>query len=109
MITCLIHYEIEPTQKEAFERYAKVWGQVIPRCGGDLIGYFSPHEGTTTEAYALINLPSLAAYEAYRAHLRDDKEGMDNFRFAQRERFIRREDRQFYTLCSGPHGPLLRT
>lgn len=109
MITCFIRYEIEPTRKAEFERYAKVWGQVIPRCGGDLIGYFAPHEGTTTTAYAVFNIESLAAYEAYRAHLREDKEGMENFQFAQRERFIRREDRQFYTLCSAPHGPRLKT
>lgn len=95
MITCFIRYEIEPTAHEAFARYARGWSEVIPRCGGDLVGYFAPHEGSATTAYALINFESLAAYETYRARLRQDEEGMANFRFAQAERFIRAEERLF--------------
>ena len=51
MITCFIRYEIDPFKKEAFATYARNWGQVIPRCGADLIGYFGPHEGSATAAY----------------------------------------------------------
>ena len=69
MITCFIKYEIDPFKKEAFETYARNWGQAIPRCGADLIGYFAPHEGSATTAYGLYTLPSLAAYEAYKQRL----------------------------------------
>ncbi|MGD9816464.1 MAG: NIPSNAP family protein [Hyphomonadaceae bacterium] len=106
MLTCCIRYEIDPFRKAEFERYARNWGQAIPRCGGDLIGYFAPHEGSATTAYALYNIESLAAYEAYRARLAADPIGRENYAFAQRERFILREDRIFLKLASAPHAPL---
>ena len=83
MITCFIRYEIEPHGRDAFDHYARVWGQAIPRCGADLIGYFAPHEGSATIAYGVYSIESLAAYEAYRARLRDDPLGRENFEFAQ--------------------------
>lgn len=104
MITCFIRYEIEPTQRQDFAHYARTWGQCIPRCGADLIGYFAPHEGSSTLAYGVYSLPSLAAYEAYRAKLAEDPLGQENYAFAQENRFIRREDRCFLTLASAPHG-----
>ncbi|MES1197377.1 MAG: NIPSNAP family protein [Pseudomonadota bacterium] len=108
MITCCIRYEIDPFQHEAFERYAQAWGQAIPRCGADLIGYFVPHEGSLTTAYALYNIESLAAYEAYRARLAADPIGRENYVFAKQQQFIRREDRIFLRLASAPHAPLVR-
>lgn len=95
MITCFIRYEIEPTAGEDFVRYARAWGETIPRCGADLLGYFGPHEGSATTAYGMYSLDSLAAYESYRARLREDPVGRENFAFAQDRRFIRREDRIF--------------
>ena len=95
MITCFIRYEIEPTAGDAFGEYARNWGVAIPRCGADLIGYFGPHEGSATTAYGVYSIADLAAYERYRARLRDDPIGRDNFAFAQRERFIRHEERIF--------------
>jgi len=109
MITCFIRYELEPHKSEAFDVYARNWGQAIPRCGADLIGYFAPHEGSATTAYGIYSIESLAAYEAYRARLRDDPLGRENFDFARRERFIRREDRIFLRLASAPHAPLSRS
>jgi hypothetical protein len=94
-ITCFIRYRIDPFQRERFERYAETWARVIPRCGGHLIGYFMPHEGTNDEAWGLIAFDSLASYEAYRQRLRDDPEGRANFEFAERERFILQERRSF--------------
>jgi hypothetical protein len=107
MITCFIRYQIDPFKKEAFEQYARQWGQAIPRCGADLIGYFAPHEGSTTTAYGIYTLPSLAAYEAYKARLADDPIGRENYAFAKREQFLHREDRLFLKLASGPHAPLV--
>lgn len=94
-ITCFIRYEIDPFQHEAFRAYAQRWLQIIPRCGGDLLGYFLPHEGTNDVAWGLISFESLAAYEAYRARLKADSEGQANFQSAQTQRFILREERTF--------------
>jgi|SRR5579872_7132828 len=94
-IVCFIRYEIDPVQKEAFREYAQNWLRIIPRCGGDLLGYFLPHEGTNYEAWGLVAFESLAAYEAYRARLRRDPEALDNFGLAQRKRFILKEERTF--------------
>ena len=101
MITCFIRYEIDPYRVDAFERYARAWGEAIPRCGADLIGYFAPHEGSATTAYGVYSLPDLAAYEQYRARLAADPQGQENYEFARAERFIRREDRLFLRLASG--------
>lgn len=107
MITCFIRYELEPFSQDAFAEYARNWGQAIPRCGADLIGYFGPHEGSLTTAYGVYNIPSLAAYEAYRARLKDDPIGKANYAFARKERFIRREDRMFLRCVSTPHAPII--
>src|SRR5438067_9947096 len=45
-ITCFIRYQIDPFQKDAFKQYAENWARIIPRCGGHLVGYFLPYEGT---------------------------------------------------------------
>jgi NIPSNAP len=94
-ITCFIRYEIDPFQKAAFKQYAENWGRIIPRCGGHLLGYFLPHEGSNYEAWGLISFDSLAAYESYRARLKLDAEGAQNFAWAQEKRFILREERSF--------------
>ncbi|WP_417672610.1 NIPSNAP family protein [Pseudodonghicola sp.] len=103
MLTCVIRYQIDPTKHDQFRQYARTWGQAIPRNGADLIGYFAPHEGSSTLAYGIYNIESLAAYEAYRARLAADPLGRENYLFAQKERFILREDRCFLKLASG--GP----
>ncbi len=95
MLTCFIRYELDPFKRAQFVDYARAWATIIPRCGGHLLGYFLPHEGTDFEAWGLIALPSLAAYEAYRQRLKADPDGQANFAFAQRERFILREHRSF--------------
>ena len=95
MLTCIIRYHIDPARKAAFEAYARTWGQVIPRCGADLIGYYAPHEGSTTLAYGIYNIESLAAYEAYRTRLAADPLGRENYDFAQAGKFLLREDRTF--------------
>ena len=94
-ITCFIRYQIDPFQRDAFKKYAENWGRIIPRCGGDLVGYFLPHEGTNDVAWGLIAFDSLASYETYRALLKSDPEARDNFNMAQTKRFILREERTF--------------
>lgn len=94
-LTCFIRYEIDPFKKDLFQTYAENWGRIIPRCGDHLVGYFLPSEGSNYEAWGLISFTSLAAYEAYRKQLREDAEGNANFAFAQKEKFILKEERRF--------------
>jgi hypothetical protein len=100
-ITCFIRYQIDPFQKDEFKEYAENWGKIIPRCGGHLIGYFLPHEGTNDVAWGLIAFESLAAYEAYRARLRSDAEAQANFSRAQARKLILREERSFVAIVDG--------
>ena len=101
-LTCFIRYRIDPFQRDAFAVYAAAWGRIIPRCGGDLVGYFLPHEGTNDVAWGLISFASLADYEAYRARLKADPEGRANFAFAQERRFVLQEERSFLENVEAP-------
>ena len=103
-VTVFIRYEIDPFQQDAFEDYARRWLEIIPRLGGDVVGYWMPHEGTNHIAYGLVSFESLAAYEAYRARLRADPEAAANFRDAQDRRFIQFEERAFLRPVRGA-GP----
>jgi hypothetical protein len=103
-VTCVIRYEIDPFQRDEFKAYAENWGRIIPRCGGHLIGYFLPHEGTNNVAWGLIAFDSLAAYEAYRARLKADEDGRANFNMAQERRFILKEERSFVEGVQGTLG-----
>ena len=100
-ITCFIRYQIDPFQRAEFQEYAETWGRIIPRCGGHLIGYFLPHEGTNDVAWGLIAFDSLAAYEAYRTRLRSDSEARENFVTAQSKQLILREERTFVEVVEG--------
>jgi hypothetical protein len=57
---CFIRYQIDPFQTESFRSYAETWGRIIPRCGGYLLGYFLPSEGTNDIAWGLIGFDTLA-------------------------------------------------
>ena len=104
MITCFIRYEIDPFQRDGFKKYAENWGRIIPRCGGHLVGYFLPHEGTNDVAWGLIAFDSLASYETYRARLQSDPEARENFAMAQTKRLILREERNFVEVVDGTFG-----
>jgi len=94
-VVCQIRYQIDPFKRAHFEEYARNWLTIIPACGGQLLGYFMPHEGTNDVAFAMIGFESLAAYETYRARLRSDDKSIANFSFAEREKLILREERVF--------------
>src|SRR5271163_4397885 len=100
-ITCVIRYQIDPFQRDGFKKYAENWGRIIPRCGGHLVGYFLPHEGTNDVAWGIIAFESLAAYETYRGRLRADEEARRNFDVARAGRFILREERTFVEVVAG--------
>jgi hypothetical protein len=103
-ITCIIRYQIDPFQRDAFSRYCENWGRIIPRCGGHLVGYFLPGEGTNDVAWGLIAFDSLASYEAYRARIRADPEGAANLETARSKRLILREERNFVENVNGTLG-----
>jgi hypothetical protein len=94
-ITVFIRYQLDPFKRAQFEDYARRWLEIIPKCGGNVVGYWMPHEGTNNIAFGLISFENLAAYEAYRAKLRGNDEGMANFRFAEENRLILAEERTF--------------
>ena len=94
-VTVFIRYQLDPFKREMFEQYAKRWNTIIPKCGGDLIGYWMPHEGTNNIAHALISFEDLAAYENYRSRLRTDPEGVANFGYAEENKMILVEERSF--------------
>jgi len=94
-IVCMIRYQIDPFQRDAFRQYAENWLKIIPRCGGELIGYYLPHEGSNDVAWGLIGFDGLAAYEEYRTRLKADPEGRQNFQMALSKRLILREERTF--------------
>lgn len=103
-IMCVIRYQIDPFQRDAFKKYAENWGRIIPRCGGHLAGYFLPYEGTNDVAWGLIAFDSLASYEAYRTRLKADPEGRENSATSQAKRFILREERNFVEVVDGTFG-----
>jgi hypothetical protein len=94
-VTVFIRYQLDPFKRAKFEEYSKRWLSIIPKCGGDVLGYWMPHEGTNNIAFGLVSFESLAAYEEYRARLRTDKEAMENFGFAEEHKFILAEERTF--------------
>jgi hypothetical protein len=109
-ITCVIRYQIDPFRRDEFKQYAANWGRIIPRCGGHLVGYFLPHEGTNDVAWGLIAFDSLAAYETYRARLQSDPEARENLAMARTKRLILREERNFVEVVDGTFGvpPILQ-
>jgi NIPSNAP len=102
MLTCFIRYQIDPLQREAFRRYAQEWGPIIPRCGGNLLGYFLwPNTEADNLAWGLIEFKDMADYQAYRRRLLEDSEARVNFSFAKTSGFILKEDRTFFESVEG--------
>jgi hypothetical protein len=100
-VACLIRYEIDPFQREGFKKHAENLRSIIPRCGGHLIGYFLPYEGTNNVAWGVISFDSLASYEAYRARLKTDLEAREDAAMVETKRLIIREERNFVELVDG--------
>jgi hypothetical protein len=100
-LTCIIRYQIDPFQRDAFRQYCENWGKIIPRNGVHLIGYFLPHEGTNDVAWGLIAFDSLTYYEAYKARINADPEARANFEMARSKKLILREERNFVEIVNG--------
>ncbi len=80
-VTVFIRYQIDPFKRAQFEEYARRWLSIIPKAGGNLLGYWMPHEGTNNIAFGLISFETLAAYESYRARLARRQRGRRQFQF----------------------------
>jgi hypothetical protein len=95
MITLCIRYTLDARKRDDFERYARGLKSSIPRCGGELVGYWLPTKfaGPTNVAAAMINFPSLAAYEEYRERLGKDPESVETSRRCEASGCILVEDR----------------
>ena len=95
MITCHVKYEIDPSQIEAFERFARRWMELVARHGGTHHGYFLPSEGASDKALALFSFPSLAAYEEYRTLFGTHPDFIALDKFRDETGCILRYDRSF--------------
>ena len=97
-VTVFIRYQLDPFKRDQFEQYAKNWLTIIPKwpaaiSSGPLSGC-RMRARTTSRSRSSRSRVS-AAYEAYRARLRKDADGLANFQFAEKERFILAEERTF--------------
>ena len=97
MITLCIRYTLDAGKLADFEAYARSVAGPIERCGGKVAGYYTPTKfaGPTNVGLALIDFPSLAAYERYREALAADPEHVEVARRAQQAGVILVEDRSF--------------
>jgi len=95
VITCVVHYVIDPTQTEAFEQFAREWMRLVAKHGGIHHGYFLPAEGASDRAEALFSFESLAAYERYRSRFSDDPEFVAADRIRDESGCILRYERTF--------------
>ncbi len=95
MITCVVHYVIDPAKTEAFERFAQRWMALVAENGGTHHGYFLPAEGASDAALALFSFPSLAAYETYRAKFGRDPAFVEADRIRDDSGCVLRYDRTF--------------
>ncbi len=71
MITLYLRYTIDPNKLSDYAAYVAAEEAPIRESGGNILGYFLPTDfaGSTSESIGLIDFPSLAEYEVYRAKL----------------------------------------
>jgi hypothetical protein len=71
MYTLFLRYTIDPNKLADWKAYAEAEIAPIAAAGGKAIAYFAPTEfaGDTAEAFATIDVGTMAEYEIYRAKL----------------------------------------
>jgi len=92
MVTCVLHYQINPDRIAAF---ATEWMRLVDKHGGRHHGYFLPSEGASDAALALFSFESLATYERYRALFGVDPEFLAADRIRDESGCVVRYDRTF--------------
>ncbi|WP_433366926.1 NIPSNAP family protein [Actinoplanes sp. CA-142083] len=95
MITCVVHYTIDPAQIASFEEFAREWMRLVAKHGGVHHGYFLPAEGASDKAEALFSFESLAAYERYRELFGQDPEFIAADRIRDQSGCVLRYERTF--------------
>jgi len=80
MYTLFLRYTIDPNKLSDWLAYAKAEFQPITESGGRITGYYAPTEfaGATSEAFATIDVGTMAEYEVYRAKLAAHPRHKDN-------------------------------
>ena len=71
MYTLFLKYTIDPNKLDAWKKYAEDEFAPITESGGKITGYYAPTDfaGATSEAFATIDVGTMAEYEVYRAKL----------------------------------------
>jgi hypothetical protein len=95
VITCVVHYTIDPAKIDAFEAFGREWVRLVNQHGGQHHGYYLPGEGASDQALALFSFPSLADYERYRALFGVDPEFIAADRIRDESGCVLRYDRTF--------------
>jgi NIPSNAP len=95
MLTLSIRYTLDAAKLADFAAYAGAVPAAAKRCGAQSAAYYLPTKfaGPTNRALALIDFPSLAAYEQYRERLAKDPEASEMHRQVERSGCILIEDR----------------
>jgi hypothetical protein len=82
MYTLFLRYTLDPNKLADWLAYAKAEFEPISASGGSITGYYAPTEfaGATSEAFATIDVGTMAEYEMYRAKLAEHPKHKENVR-----------------------------
>jgi NIPSNAP len=82
MYTLFLRYTIDPNKLSDWRAYAQAEFAPITESGGRITGYYAPTEfaGATSEAFATIDVGTMAEYEVYRAKLAAHPRHQENAR-----------------------------
>jgi hypothetical protein len=71
ILTLYLRYTIDPNKLAEWKAYAEAEFAPITESGGKIVGYYAPTDfaGATSEAFAMIDVGTMAEYEVYRAKL----------------------------------------
>jgi hypothetical protein len=82
MYTLFLRYTIDPNKLADWRAYAEAEFAPITESGGRITGYYAPTDfaGATSEAFATIDVGTMAEYEVYRAKLAQHPKHKENAR-----------------------------
>jgi hypothetical protein len=91
MYTLFLQYTIDPNKLSDWREYAQSEFEPITESGGRISGYYAPTDfaGATSEAFATIDVGTMAEYEAYRAKLAAHPKHQENARKVEASGAIR--------------------
>src|ERR1700759_5603271 len=85
MYTLFLRYTIDPNKLGDWRTYAQAELAPITESGRRITGYYAPTEfaGATSEAFATIDVGTMAEYEVYRAKLAAHPKHKENVRMIE--------------------------